>query len=156
MSERVFAPRSVELKGGFVLESPVTAVFDLFSPLGERAWVPGWSPELLHPPGATWERGQVFRTGNDVQQAVWVVTDLDPLSQTVEYHRIEPGRYVARVSVKCFQRATEKTEVTVSYLFVGLSEAGNAEIAEMTNESFARKMEQWKRWIDGYMARKDP
>ena len=148
-----FEPRSVEFKGGFDLEGPIADVFNLFSPLGERLWVPGWSPELLYPPGVSWQRGQIFRTRSDHHEAVWVVTDLAPSLQRVEYHRVEPEHYVARVTVRCTGPAVNKTEVIVSYVFVGLSDAGNAEIAEMTDVSFARRMDQWKEWIDRYMAR---
>ncbi len=151
-----FTPRAVELEGGFDLDGPATAVFELFSPLGERDWVPGWSPELLYPPGTTWQRGQIFRTPAVRHPAVWVTTDLDRSRFSVEYHRVEPDRYVARVRVRCIERSAEKTEIRVSYLFVGLSDGGNEEIAGMGNGSFAQKMEQWKQWIEGTANRRKP
>jgi hypothetical protein len=48
------AAGSIELEGGFSVAGPVDSVFELFSPLGEKAWVPGWDPELIHPPGVSW------------------------------------------------------------------------------------------------------
>ncbi len=69
-----FEPRSVELQGSFRVNRPVGEAFQLFSPLGEKSWVPGWSPELLHPAGAVWERGLIFRTRGDLREVVWVVT----------------------------------------------------------------------------------
>jgi hypothetical protein len=118
--------RSIELEGGFFMAGPVDTVFELFSPLGEKAWVPGWDPELIHPPGVSWERGLVFRTRQERGEAIWIVTALDRRRREVEYHRVEPGRYVARVSVVCTARGERETDVRVTYGFVGLSPAGNA------------------------------
>jgi hypothetical protein len=143
-----FVPRTIELHGGFTLRAPIARVFPLFSPLGERSWVPDWEPELLDPFGASWERGQVFRTAEGGREAVWLVTLLNPASYEVEYHRVCSGRYVARVAVHCRAEPDDATGVNVSYRFVGLSSEGNAEIEIMTPEAYAQKMERWKEWIE--------
>ena len=143
----MFAARSIELRGGFAVEAPVEAAFELFSPLGEKLWVPGWSPELLHPLGVDWGQGQVFRTQAEQGEAVWVVTALDRLRHDVEYLRVEPGRYVARVRVQCRAQVAGQTEVAVTYSFVGLSDAGNRDIAAMSPAAYEKKMQQWQEWI---------
>jgi hypothetical protein len=150
-----FRPRSVEVAGGFTVNRPAAEVFELFSPLGEKRWVPGWSPELLHPPGASWERGLIFRTPGERGDVVWIVGDLDRTLHHVEYHRLDPGRTVARVTVRCTPLDSGETEVRVAYAYVGLADDGNAEIARTTTASHAARMEQWKRWIDAYLARGD-
>jgi hypothetical protein len=149
----VFAPRSVELSGAFTLAVPPEEAFPLFSPLGERLWVPGWDPELLHPPGASWERGLVFRTAEGRGEAVWIVTALDRQRHEVEYHRVEAGRYVARVTVHCRPHASRQTEVHVSYLFVGLSEPGNEDVAAMSPQLYQEKMRRWQEWIGRHLSR---
>jgi hypothetical protein len=78
---------------------------------------------------------------------VWIVTALDRERHTVEYHRVEAGRYVARVSVECLGLAELRTEVRVTYAFIGLSEAGNGEIAAMSAAAYQEKMQRWQRWI---------
>ena len=147
-----FQARFVELSGGFTLDRPVGEVFDLFSPLGEKLWAPGWSPEMLHPPGASWERGLVFRTRAERGDVVWIVAALDRAAHHVEYHRVDPNRHVARVSVRCAALGPAGTEVHVSYAYVGLSEDGNAELAGMTAASYDETMQQWRRWIEEYFA----
>ena len=112
MSE--FVARAVELAGEFTVAGPIAEAFELFSPLGEKRWVPGWNPELVHPPGASWEQGLIFRTREEGKEAVWIVTTLDRAAHKVEYHRVEPGRYVARVSVLCSARAEAKTHVATT------------------------------------------
>jgi hypothetical protein len=143
---------SVSLSGGFVLEAPPEVAFELFSPLGEKLWVPGWNPELLHPPGVDWEQGQVFRTQEERGEAVWVVTALDRERHEVEYHRVEPGRYVARVRVRCRAAGLRQTEVGVAYTFVGLSEAGDRDIAAMSPAAYEEKMKRWQGWIDRHLS----
>jgi hypothetical protein len=150
-----FIPRAIELAGEFTVAGPVSEVFELFSPLGERKWVPEWNPELLHPPGAAWERGLVFRTQEERGEAVWIVTDLDQGKHEVEYRRVESARYVARVRVRCRERANTQTEVATEYAFIGLSEEGNAEIALMTHQSYAEKMQRWQGWITACLAEHD-
>lgn len=142
-----FVSTSVEFTGTVTVALPADEAFELFSPLGETRWVPEWNPELLHPPGAVWERGQIFRTREMYGDAVWIVTALDPASRDVEYHRVEPGRYVARVRVRCDGLGARRTQVQVRYAFIGLSGEGNAEIARMTPAEFDEKMQRWDRWI---------
>ena len=145
----MFHARSVELRSGFTLPAPPDETFQLFSPLGEKAWVPGWDPELVHPPGASWERGLIFRTREERGDAIWIVTALDRERHEVEYFRVEAGRYVARVAVQCSLHAGGGTDVRVTYAFVGLSEAGNEDIAAMSGQAYEEKMRRWEGWIKG-------
>jgi hypothetical protein len=146
-----FVPGSAEFSGRFSVATPVEEVFELFSPLGERSWVPKWDPELLHPPGVSWAVGQIFRTVEEKGEAVWIVTALDRKALRVEYHRVEPGRYVARIRVACSASGEGKTEVATAYAFVGLSDEGNSEIRAMTEAAYREKMERWRRWIAAHL-----
>jgi hypothetical protein len=147
-----FAARSIELGGAFTLAMPPDHAFELFSPLGEKRWVPGWDPELIHPPGVAWERGLIFRTREERGEAVWVVTALDRARHEAEYYRVEAGRYVARVQVRCSPGGGDETRVTVTYTFVGLSEAGNRDISAMTEQAYQEKMARWRAWITKALA----
>jgi len=147
----MFTARSIELGGGFTLPAPPDATFELFSPLGEKRWVPGWDPELIHPHGATWERGLIFRTREERGDAIWVVTALDRDRHDVEYHRVEAGRYVARVQVRCSPAAGGQTDVRVTYTFVGLSDTGNQDIEAMSPQAYEEKMIRWQSWITAHL-----
>ncbi len=147
-----FTPNSITLTGRLTVDAPIDDAFPLFSPVGERGWVPGWNPELLFPAGAAWERGQIFRTQEESGEAVWIISELDRAAHSVEYHRVESGRYVARVRVHCESKVSASTDVTVAYTFIGLSEAGNREIAAMTQGAYAEKMNRWAAWIGSHLA----
>lgn len=146
-----FEAMAALLEGGFVVPAPLDEAFPLFSPLGEKAWVPHWDPELLHPRGVSWTQGMIFRTASEKGDAIWLVSRLDLDAHEVEYRRVEPGRYVVRVSVRCTANRAGGTTVGTEYEFVGLSESGNAEIAAMTQDDYARKMQQWAAWIQQHL-----
>jgi hypothetical protein len=146
-----FRSGSVTLRGGFTLPCPVEAAFPLFSPLGEKDWVPGWNPRLLHPPGVDWALGQVFTTQEEKGEAVWVVTRLDRARHEAAYARVEPGRWVALVRVRCEAREPARTEVQVEYTFVGLSDEGNATIAAMSEDAYVQKMTRWREAIEAHL-----
>lgn len=147
-----FSARTSTFVGRLTAPAAPDDVFPLFSPHGERLWVPGWNPEVLHPPESEWQEGQVFRTREEMGDAVWVITRLDRARHMVEYHRVEPGRYVAHVTVRCQALSARRTQVSTVYSFVGLSETGNQEIASMTQEEYDAKMSRWSDWIDRYLA----
>lgn len=145
-----FAAESKTLKGQIRLSAPVSDAFRMFSPLGEKLWVPGWNPELLHPASATWQEQMIFRTREETGDAIWIITELDMSAHHVIYHRVEPGRYVTRILVDCTASADDITEARVEYSFVGLSETGNREIADMTQDAYDAKMACWEMWINDY------
>lgn len=47
-----FSARTNAFAGKLAADASIEEVFPLFSPGGERLWVPGWDPEVLHPPEA--------------------------------------------------------------------------------------------------------
>jgi len=142
-----FEARHATFSGSIEVAGDLERVFRLFSPVGEKDWVPGWDPELLHPPGVEWAEEMLFRTREEAGDAVWIVSRLDRQAHRVTYHRVEPERYVARVEAACRPLAGGRVEAIVSYSFVGLSTRGNRDIAAMTVGDYQEKMARWSRWI---------
>lgn len=140
--------RTIRLDGSFTLDLSAARAFPLFSPEGERAWVEGWDPEILHPENGSWSVDQVFRTRSDGRETTWIVTQLDPEKHTVKYWRVEGGDLAATVAVRCAEVERARTRVEVSYAFFALSHEGDAEIAAMSEPAFAEKMKNWKRAIE--------
>lgn len=146
-----FSSRSIQLVGKIKLNGSIELVFPLFSPEGEKRWVPGWVPEPIHPPDAVWRKGFIFKTKEEKGDAIWIVTQFDPARHEVEYYRIEPQRYVARISVQCSKKTNAITQASIIYEFIGLSQDGNHDIGRMTQESYDQKMERWTGWINEYL-----
>lgn len=147
-----FIPKSTLLQGAINLNGAIDEVFKLFSPQGEKLWVPGWEPELLHPPGVDWQEGMIFRTTEEFGPAIWTVLRLDHLHHEARYFRSEVNRYVALVEVRCRVASNRATQAIVTYEFIGLSEKGNAEIEAMTQVDYQGKMARWTKWINEYLA----
>lgn len=123
------------------------AAFALFTPLGEKRWIEGWDPEIVYPPGAEIVEGMIWRTRSGDEEHVWLVARFDPTAREVSYFRVEPGRLVARIDVRCRALADRRTEVTVFYMFTALSEAANDAIRAMTEEEYATKLRRWEESI---------
>jgi hypothetical protein len=140
----VFVPESATFEGEFQVRQPVEQAFPLFSPRGEEAWAPGWKPELLHPAGAEWETGLVFRTVHEGQESIWFVRSLDRERHSVTYDRVDIGLTATTVSVTCADAGGDTTDVTVRYTFVGISEAGNDFVRSRSDAEHAAKMGRWE------------
>src|ERR1700690_3514730 len=69
------APPLTQIRS-FRLDAAPSKVFPLFTARGERAWAPGWDPEML---SGDEERASAFRTRNQHgQESVWIVTEFRP------------------------------------------------------------------------------
>lgn len=146
-----FVARSKTFTGELSVPAPVDLVFPLFSPLGERAWVPGWNPQVLDPPNAEWEEEMIFQTRDENGEAVWLLTHLVPDGHRATYHRVQAGLHVVRIEVRCTAVDERRTAVRSVYRYVGLTEQGNEEIAAMTQEAYDAKMQRWAAWIGEYL-----
>lgn len=111
-------------------------------------WVPGWTPDLLYPPGVEWAEGQLFCTREEYGDAIWVVSKLDRSNWNVLYYRIEPGRYVAKVDVRVVPFDDVHSRVLIAYSFVGLSDDGNNDIESMSQRAYDEKMKRWSDWLE--------
>lgn len=148
-----FQANTRTITGEVSVNAGIEFTFPLFSPGGERLWVPDWDPEYLHPATDKWQAGQVFRTREGTGDAIWCTPILDRENHLVEYYRVEPGHFVAHIVVRCQQLAPKRTKVTVSHSYVGLSETGNREIAEMSQGAYEQKLARWSHWIQTYLSK---
>lgn len=149
-----FVPKSRTFSGSVTLGVEPTKAFSLFSPVGERQWVPGWEPDLLYPIGVDWAEGQLFCTREESGDAIWVVSRLDKSNWNVLYYRVEPGRYVARIDIRVVPIDDVNSQALIVYSFVGLSEAGNNEIETMSQRAYDEKMRRWSDWLETCLGQK--
>ena len=136
------APPLTQIRS-FHLDAPRSQVFPLFTAQGERAWVPGWNPEILS--GAE-ERGSVFRTQNGHgQEAIWIVTEYKPLEGRVSYASTALGSHIGLVDVACAEPAAGGTDVSVRYTLTALSEAGRAFVRKFLETGhYSRMIDEWR------------
>jgi len=127
----------------FHLDAPVPRVFPLFTALGERAWAPGWEPQIL---SGAHERGSAFvTTGVGGRTVTWVVTDYQPAQGRVSYARLVDDSNIGLVDVACVAASRGGTDVSVRYTLTPVSVAGKTFVDEfLTEENYTRMIDEWR------------
>ena len=100
--------------GRFEVALPASAAIDLFTPEGERAWVPGWDPAYVAG-NASETAGTVFTTTVDGLATIWTIVQIDRIAGAAIYSRVTPGYHAGIVRVWCLDAAAGRSAVKVSY-----------------------------------------
>jgi len=136
----------------FQIEQPVDVLFPLFSPEGEKYWVPGWDYKNIMASNELHE-DYIFITEKLDQAAsdsVWLVKIYLPESHYVEFYKVEPDYKVGIITVKCHALSEARTRVSVSYEWIALTDSGNEFIAGFTHEKYREFIGEWKRLLEDY------
>jgi hypothetical protein len=137
----------LERSGRVRVAAPFAKAFKFFTPDGERAWVPGWDPEYLHPRDGTLVEGLTFRTRHQLDEVtLWLVSRCDEARGAIEYVRVTPGSRMGTVSVLCVTTGAVQTEASITYRLTALSEAGEAALDAFAAE-FSDMLATWERHI---------
>jgi hypothetical protein len=140
----------------FEMPIPVADLFPLFSPEGEKRWVPDWDYENVM--GTTeLSEDYVFLTKNHdhgTTDAVWIVKEYDAKLHFVQFYKIEPDDKVGLVTVKCEGLDSERTEVQVSYKYLALSATGEKFVSEFNESAYEEFIGQWQILLSNYFRSK--
>ncbi len=148
-----FAPAHVLRSATIRLDAPPERVFPLFTPLGERAWVPGWEPRFVWPADGEARTGAVFTTrARGEPETIWTIAHHDAERFHVVYARTTPGVRAGRVEVRCTPAGDGRTEAEVTYTFTGLSQRGNDLLTALTEDGYRRFIGGWQTAINAYLA----
>lgn len=135
------------------LNAPPAVVFPLFTPEGERQWAPGWDPTSIYPASGEATCDMVFSTKHhDQSDMIWAMIAYDQEDFAVSYLRVAPTSHSARIDVRCAGAGGETTGATVSYCFTGLTEAGNAYVAQYTEAHYRAWLQGWETAINDALA----
>ena len=128
----------ISLRGTVDVPLPPDRALLLFTPAGERDWVPDWDPRF--PAGEDTAPGTTFLTH---EQTVWVIADRNPRS--MRYARITPGVHAGTVEVRC-EPAGSATRAHVAYDLTALGEPG---ALDRFAAGFDAMLAEWARLIAG-------
>ena len=145
-----FVPAHQTRRATIRLNAPPERAFEMFTPLGERAWAQGWDPEFLHPVDGEACVGSVFVTRAGGRETIWTTIAHDPPSRAA-YSRVTPGHHAVVVEVRLRPSDEGGTLADVSYAFTALTPEGNAAVTEMA-DGFAGWMEEWETSINRALA----
>ena len=134
----------------FHLDAPLARVFPLFTALGEKAWAPGWEPQVL---SGREQRGSVFRTVHGGHDTTWIVVDYRPAEGRVSYARLALDSNMGLVDVRCNTATGGGTDVSVRYTLTGLNAHGRAFVSDFLDpRHYDRMIEEWRVAISGALA----
>lgn len=133
------------LTGRLTVPLPPDRAFRLFTPLGERDWVPGWDPHFPAAAGDDTAPGTVFEThahgASESERTIWVVVDSVP-GRRIAYARVAPYGVAGTVTVT-LDDAGGQSEVTVTYALTALAEAADDDLDAFT-EGYAAYLTSWQ------------
>jgi hypothetical protein len=134
--------------GSFELDMPPGVALPLFTAPGERLWVTGWEPHILH--GDGFEVGTVWVTEDEGATSYWYVAVYDTTRGHARYVRVTPGAHTGTVDVRVTAAAGgARATVSVAYCLTGLSEAGNDSVRAMLEApAYAQMLQQWRQAIE--------
>ena len=137
---------SIKHTAGFDISQPVEQVFPLFSPEGEKHWVPNWDYENIM--GTTeLSEDYVFLTGSHDDastDAIWLVKRYVPEKWFIQFYRVEPEDKIGVVTVQCSRISDHVTHVEVTYQYIPLSEKGRRFINGFTMEIYKKFIDEWR------------
>ena len=142
----------IEHTAGFEIAQPVEDLFPLFSPEGEKLWVPGWDYENIMGT-ADLAEDYVFLTESHDHvsgKAIWLVKKYEPEAWLVQFYRIEPEDKVGVVTVQCFSRESKLTHVRVTYKYIPLSNKGRHFINSFSEAVYAAFIREWRELLLAY------
>lgn len=143
---------SVKHTAGFDIAQPVEKLFPLFTPEGEKLWVPEWDYENIMGT-ADLSEDYVFLTeshDHETGKAIWLVKKYDPASWMVQFYRIEPEDKVGVVTVQCFNKSAASTHVQVTYKYIALSDKGRHFIKSFDQDVYASFIDEWQELLLAY------
>ena len=89
----------------------------------------------------------------DKEPTIWLITKRDPATYETEFVSFVPGRLVVRLSVLITPLGTDQSSVAITYVRTGISEAGNAGIADAQRTgAFEIVMTEWEDALNYYLA----
>jgi len=145
------AARRISRTGTFELPCNAETAFPLFSPEGEKHWVPGWDPYPVFPDTIAFVRDTVFREGKGNEEALWTIVEADLRAHRAEYVRVAHASHTAHIIVEVEPLGPERSKVKVSYTVTTFGKHSGPLLENFSEQVYAAKMQNWQRWITGFL-----
>jgi hypothetical protein len=116
------------------LDAPFEQALPLFTPAGEREWVPDWSPHMIFPADSSSPaKGSVFITSDKDGDEIWIVTAYDAQHGFISYVAVLPGHVVTEIEVRVEKQGENKSIADVTHRRTALSAAGNHMVSALSD-----------------------
>lgn len=148
---KVSKPNAVSRTYTQTICRPPEEVFPLLCPVRESEWVNGWDPRLVLTNSGVAETGCIFVTPGLPQDAVWIMTDVDPDAHHVEILKVIPGVVVGAIAIQLRADGDQETLADIRYSYTSISEYGDRMLEQFNEEHFRTFMETWENEINHYL-----
>jgi len=109
-------------------------IFPLLCPVREYDWIDGWTCRMIHSDSGVAENNCIFKTSFPRgAEETWVVSHYDPDRYIIQFVVFNPEAYVMKLDFSLQSCGVNITLVSVRNTFTGLSEKGNAFVANYTD-----------------------
>lgn len=142
-----FTPLHRSHRGTVTVMAPADETLALFTPEGERRWVPDWAPDYLFRAGGGDEIDTVFRTAHDNEETYWIVLEHDLEEHAAAYARITPGSRLGTVTIDVEPIDETSCWVEVCYEMTAMTPAGNAALKQFDRKAFEAMLAEWQERI---------
>jgi hypothetical protein len=142
----------IERSASFIVNAEIENTFPLFGPIREKEWAAGWEPQIIYSRSPKVEAHMIFKTAAsnpDEKEYLWVVTQYRPADFFIEY-KVSTFQRIWFITVSC-KPQQEKTLVSVTYSYTGLTEAGNRINRQALEKMFADNLKDWEEAINYYL-----
>lgn len=125
-------------------------VFRLLCPIREQDWGPDWRPLVVLSNSGLVEEDCMFVTPGDPADAIWIITDHDPIARKLRMYKVIPAVVVSRLDIAVADDLSG-AKATISYEHTALSEAGRSIVSGHSQASYRKFMENWEAAIQTYL-----
>ena len=154
MENNNFKAEKVSRTETFVVKGRIETVFPLFGAFEERKWEPTFNPILIYPSEEVIEEGTTFKTDGrgDEIEFLWRVSKYEKNLYLIQYLVSTENRYWT-ITVKCSNHDNndDKTNVMVTYTFIGLNKKGNELNKVHIQNMYKYNLKDWADAINKYL-----
>lgn len=133
------------------LLAPPDKVFPLLCPTREYEWIEHWRCRLVHSESGRAELDCVFATDFPYEgDETWVVNAYRP-NEEIQFVRFN-GQRTIRHAITLADNGDGTTTAHWRQVLTGLNEAGNHQVAELTDEAYHQKIADVERRLNHFLS----
>jgi hypothetical protein len=123
------------------IQASCSQIFPLLCPVREHEWIDGWSCQMVYSASGVAENNCIFKTSFPRgPEEIWTVSHYDPKGSAIQFVIVNPLQYVMKLDISLQKRGENSTDISWTNTFTGLTEEGNAFIANHTGDAYTAGM----------------
>ena len=132
------------------IHASIEKVFSVLCLVREGEWLPEFFSEVIFSDSGFTELDSIFITHSDQKNPiVWTIPAYNQY-EFIEMIYIQPNIKVVIIKLYLSEVSSEITQLRVHYTYTGLSELGNNEIEQITEENFSENINTWQLCLNYY------